>query len=206
MLLLGGAIDQPTSTERTNLSTWLQTLPSVADSDRTSNFLSGGSTTAMALTLKSQGSVASFNSTMISARLDDVVNAGPGTCQAEHTSHRLRVTLSQSSTKTPPAQGLCSNSTAEMFLPACDARDTAQDNVVIGAAPSPPEVEKVSNRCSSLSEKMSIEASGFEQLVYAPSELLVGFSVMSSVPGSFKIKRFQLCHDCQLSCPFASRG
>ena len=124
-----------------NPPTWLQTLPSVADSNRTSSFLSGGFTSAMALTLKSQGSVASFNSTMISAKLDDVMNAGPGACQVEHTSHRLRVTLSQSSTKTPPAQGLCSNSTTEMFLPACDMRETAQDNVAIGAAPSAPEVE-----------------------------------------------------------------
>ena len=151
------------------------------DRYRSSSFLFGGFTIVMVLMLKSQVSETSFSSTMISSTVDDVMNAGPGALQVEHTSHRLCLTWSHSSTKTPPAQGLCSNSTAEMLLPARDVRFTAQGCVVTGSVPWCPGRETTSNRCPSSIVKVSSEALPVEQFVCACSELCRGFPVTSSV-------------------------
>ena len=65
--------------------------------------------------------------------------------QTEHTSQRMCRVMSDSSTKTPPAQGVCSSRTAEMLSSDCDVRCTSHASDVSCVASRLSSAETLSN-------------------------------------------------------------
>ena len=111
------------------------------------------------LIFKSKGYKTSLSSMLMPAVVDEVTKSGPGVPHAEHTSHDVRVVLSHSNTKTPPAlQTLCSNRTAEMTELGGDVRCMLHVSDVMNLTSPFLKEENVSNMSRSLLVTTNIEA------------------------------------------------